>query len=104
MSDLNVENEIIAKGLIAPRLTPAEIEATIVDEEYVVFASSTFTVCCLTLTNGFNVSGESACASPANYDKELGEQIARRNAVSKIWALEGYLLKQKLHENGYDNA
>lgn len=101
MSDLNIENEIVSKGLIAPRISPNDIEAVIAKEEYVVFANSTLTVCCLTLSNGFNVIGESACASPENYDQELGEQIARRNAVNKIWALEGYLLKQKLYENAY---
>ena len=56
------------------------------------------TVCVITLENGFTVTGESACASPKNFDKELGEKISRMNAVGKIWTLEGYLLKQKLFE------
>jgi hypothetical protein len=42
------------------------------------------------------VTGESACASPENYSKELGEKIARDNARQKIWALEGYALRNKL--------
>lgn len=56
------------------------------------------TFCVLVLKNGFTVTGESACASPENFDKELGRKIARNNAVNKIWALEGYLLKQALHD------
>ena len=96
MSDLDVEQEIQKKGLNAPRLTPTEIDGVIVSEQYHVFDKTTLTVCVLTLINGFQVTGESACASPENYDKELGEMIARRNAVAKIWALEGYLLTQKL--------
>lgn len=48
--------------------------------------------------NGFTVTGESACASPENFDAEIGRKIARQNAVNKIWMLEGYLLKQKLSE------
>lgn len=56
------------------------------------------TICVLTLVNGFTVTGESACVDPANYDRELGESIARKNAVEKIWMLEGYLLKHKLQE------
>jgi hypothetical protein len=48
------------------------------------------------LKNGFHVVGESAAASPANFDMELGRKIARDNARNKIWALEGYLLRSKL--------
>ena len=56
------------------------------------------TFCVLVLKNGFTVTGESACASPENFDAEIGRKIARQNAVNKIWMLEGYLLKQKLSE------
>lgn len=56
------------------------------------------TFCVLVLRNGFTVTGESACASPENFDAEIGRKIARANAVQKIWPLEGYLLKQRLHE------
>ena len=59
---------------------------------------STLTFCVLTLENGFTVTGESACASPENFNAEIGRKIARENAVNKIWMLEGYLLKQKLSE------
>ena len=59
---------------------------------------SLLTFCVITLKNGFTVTGESACASPENFDAELGRKIARQNAVNKIWPLEGYLLKNKIHE------
>jgi hypothetical protein len=91
-----VEEEIQRKGLTAPRITPADIEAAVAKEEYHVFGGSTLTVCCLTLQNGFTVTGESACASPENFNAELGQRIARDNAKQKIWALEGYLLRSKL--------
>lgn len=91
-----IEQEIQAKGLTAPRLTPADIEATIVGEQYHVFSGTTLTVCCLHLRNGFTVTGESAAASPKNFDEELGRKIARDNARNKIWALEGYLLRDRL--------
>lgn len=98
MSEQEIEKEINEKGLNAPRLTPALIDATIACEDYHVFGSTCLTVCCLTLKNGFTVTGESACASPDNFDAELGRKIARENARNKIWMLEGYLLKQKLSE------
>lgn len=60
------------------------------------------TFCVLVLKNGYTVTGESACASPANFDAEIGKKIARQNAVNKIWQLEGYLLKQKLYEQSSD--
>jgi len=56
----------------------------------------------MTLANGFTVTGESACASPANFDEEIGKKIAFEQARNKIWTLEGYLLKQKLHETPVD--
>lgn len=91
-----IEAEIQAKGLNAPRLTPAHIDAVILGEDYHVFPCTTVTVCCLTLRNGYNVTGESAAASIENFDEEIGRNIARENARQKIWALEGYLLKQTL--------
>jgi hypothetical protein len=91
-----IEKEIQDKGLTAPRLTPAKIDEAILAEQYYVFPGTTLTVCALTLRNGFHVTGESAAASPENFDAELGQKIARDNARNKIWAFEGYLLRQKL--------
>jgi Phage protein (N4 Gp49/phage Sf6 gene 66) family len=99
MEEQQVESEIQAKGLTAPRITPEQIDAKISAEDYHVFPGTMLTVCCLTLANGFTVTGESACASPANFNMELGRKIARGHARDKIWALEGYLLKQSLSEN-----
>ena len=93
-----IEAEIQAKGLNAPRLTPALIDATIVGEDYYRFPGSTLTVCALKLRNGFMVTGESASASPENFDEAIGKRIARDNARNKIWALEGYLLRARLAE------
>lgn len=99
MSEQSIEKEINDKCLNAPRLTPAKIDEVIKSEQFHVFPSSCLTICCLTLANGFTVTGESACASQDNFDKQLGEKIAKENARNKIWALEGYLLKQKLFES-----
>lgn len=129
MNDAEVEKEIQAKGLTAPRVTPADIEANIVSEHYftaaqgdaraveeAAFAAARaagthdaagrntpdalklLTFCVLVLRNGFTVTGESACASPENFDAEIGRKIARQNAVQKIWPLMGYELKQRLSE------
>ena len=95
-SEQAIEAEIQNKGLNAARVTPASVDAAIVGEAFYVFPETTVTVCCLTLRNGFTVIGESACASPANFDAELGRKIARDNARGKIWALEGYALRQRL--------
>lgn len=96
--EASIEAEIQAKGLNAPRLNPQMIDDAIVSEQYHVFPGTTLTVCALTLRNGFIVTGESASASAANFDKDIGRKIARENARNKIWALEGYLLRQKLFE------
>jgi hypothetical protein len=98
MSEQEIEQEIQDKGLTAPRITPQDIDDCIVSEEYHVFPDSCLTVCCLTLKNGFNTVGHSACASPENFNAEIGQTIARKNAREEIWVLEGYLLKQRLSD------
>ena len=92
-----IEKEIQQKGLNAPRITPEHINTVIHKAEYHKL-TPVLTVCVLTLRNGFTVTGESACASPENYDEEIGNKIAYKNAYDKIWALEGYLLKESLYE------
>lgn len=113
--DAGFEQEIIDKGLTAPRVTPADIEANITSDFYFTAADGCFgvsgprpnsvragtalgllTFCVLVLRNGFTVTGESACASPENFDAELGRKIARANAVNKVWPLMGYALKERL--------
>ncbi len=96
MDENKLEQEIQDKGLIAPRLTPAQIDDTIVGEDYYIFPESTITVCRLILRNGYSVLGESAAVSTDNFDQEIGRKVARDNARGKIWSLEGYLLKDKL--------
>lgn len=116
MNDQAIEQEIQAKGLTAARVTPADIEANIMQEHYFTAGDGCFgrevalcgtpvtnevslnllTFCVLILQNGFTVTGESACASPENFDAEIGRKIARQNAVQKIWPLMGYELRSKL--------
>lgn len=121
MNDDAIEQEIQAKGLTAPRITPADLEANIAGETYFTAADGVLgayhnhdgvyqgtdahnesyallTFCVLVLRNGFTVTGESACASPENFDAELGRKIARQNAEAKVWPLMGYELRSRLHE------
>lgn len=99
LNDAEVECLIKRKGLTAPRINETHINSCIADINYHVFQTTQLTICCLTLKNGFTVTGESACASPENFDAEIGRGIALTNAKEKIWMLEGYLLKQTLFEN-----
>lgn len=96
VTDETIEQEIIRKNLTAPRVTPADLEAEIVATQFHVFPGTMVTVCALTLRNGFNVVGESACASPENFNQEIGERIARENAKQKIWPLLGFRLRDSL--------
>ncbi len=120
MDDQQIEQEIQQKGLTAPRVTPADIEANILGEHYFTAAEGVngrfeaegddvrldagssplglLTFCVLVLRNGFTVTGESACASPENFDAELGRKIARQHAVAKIWPLMGYALRERLSQ------
>jgi hypothetical protein len=96
MSESEIEAEIQAKGLNAPRLTPDAISNKIREIRYHHFSGTTLTVCALELENGFQVVGESAAVSPVNFDHEIGRKVAFENARQKIWALEGYLLREQL--------
>ena len=120
-TEKQIEQEIQDKGLTAPRVTPDHIESCITGEYYFTADKAVqacmlqqddatiltgmqselrlLTFCVLVLKNGFTVTGESACASPENFNAEIGRKIARANALQKIWPLEGYLLKQQLHES-----
>lgn len=126
--EASTEAAIVAAGKTAPRITPADIDAQIASEHYFtamdgvlgayknnndvrqewykpdhevprsIEALGCLTFCVLVLRNGFTVTGESACASPENFDPQIGRDIARRNARDKIWSLEGYQLRTRLHE------
>ena len=115
-----VSEQELQAASIAPRVTPADIEANIASEHYFTAAHGVegamarlelhqrcpgdappanlglLTFCVLVLRNGFTVTGESACASPENFNAEIGRRIARENAVDKIWPLMGYELKCRL--------
>jgi hypothetical protein len=80
----------------APKFSKTEILDPVKATQYYRFPDTTVTICCLTLTNGYTVTGESACVSIENFDSKIGEDIAYNNAVEKIWTLEGYMLKQRL--------
>lgn len=96
-NEKEIENEIQEKGLNAPRLTPDHIDSVIIGETYTNLPDGRTVVCQLTLKNGYTIDGKSACVSKENFNQEIGNKIARQNAREKIWELEGYLLKEKLH-------
>lgn len=118
MSDSTIEQQIQAKGLTAPRVTPRDLHANIASEHYFTAADGVLgeeingrgptsvpdrslkllTFCVLVLRNGFTVTSESACASPENFNAEIGRKIARENAVQKIWPLMGYQLKEQIYQ------
>lgn len=120
MNDQTNAEQSQPTGMSAPRVTPAELQANIASAHYFIasdaiqqpltvhepaqegwFLGSTqlLTICVIQLRNGFTVTGESACASPENFDAEMGRKIARQNAEQKIWPLMGYELKQRLHDS-----
>lgn len=88
------EQELVAAA-VAPRVTQDHVDASIEKSDFLYHGQ--LTICVLTLKNGFTVTGENACASPANYNKEIGDRLAFNDARNKIWGLLGFLLKEQLH-------
>lgn len=76
------------------KITPADLEGLVKSAEYKHIEGTTLTICILTLHSGFNLVGESACLNPADFDAELGKQIAYKNAFEQLWKLEGYARAQ----------
>jgi hypothetical protein len=96
MDEQTLENEIAAKGLTAPRITPEHIDAQIANRHFDVLPGTSLMRCVLTLKNGFQVTGESASASLENFDADIGKRLAFERARNKIWPLESYRLRSKL--------
>ena len=120
----SIEQEIQAKGLNAPRVTPADVEASITSEHYFTAADGRcgaiqseaysgvevpqadggdivplglITFCVLILKNGHRIVGiNEGPVSAANFDAGIGKMLARDNAKSQIWPLLGYELRSKL--------
>lgn len=95
MTDTELQGKLDAQT--GAKVRPEDLDAVIVKEAYHQWPGTLLITCVLTLKNGFNVSGESACANPAIFDEAVGKTIARRNAKDKLWSLLGYQLKEKLH-------
>ena len=99
-TDQQIEQESQAKGLVAPRITLADIEANITDVEIVKHVSKSGQVlrwAVITTRSGFAVTGTpSAAVSAENDDVEIGEKVAIKNARDAMWPLMGYALKEKL--------
>ena len=110
-----------ARAKIVPKLTPANIEAVIVAEQYFTAehgingalvrgelyggvksaewmgSLAHVTFCVLLLRNGTKVTGVNhGPVSAANFDAAKGREYARANAIEKVWELEGYLLRERL--------
>lgn len=97
MSTMNEQDQKHMPENKKTSITEEKIDAVIISEEFASIGKKT-TVCCLTLVNGFEIIGVSACVDPKNFDLEKGKYWARKEAVDQIWKLEGYLLASKLSE------
>ena len=99
-NDQTIEQEIQAKGLTAPRITPDDIEANIVTVEFVKHTSNSGQVlrwAVITTRNGFAVVGKPSCAvSKENDNAEIGNAVALANSKDEMWPLMGYELRSRL--------
>lgn len=80
------------------RVTLDSIHAKAVACDYL--RSGVMTIAVVTLENGYTVLGKSAPADAGNFNEELGRKFAYEDAVRQIWPLEGYLLRERLHNEG----
>jgi hypothetical protein len=86
------------------RVTVSDIEDRIKGEEYIFLKDlypnqpdlHRFTICILTLDNGYVEFGQSSCVDIKNFDPEEGKKWARKQAFDKLWAPIGFELRTKL--------
>ncbi len=95
MENKELEDMLLSTNVPATRITVKLVESKIAKVQYHEFEGTNFVVCCLTLHNGFNVSGTSAALNPDMYDLKKAEKLAYIKACAEIWKLEAYLLKQR---------
>lgn len=97
---------------VAPRVTKDMIDKSIVRADFFTAADgirgssneniphdshSLLTICTLVMENGWTEKGFSAPASPDNFNPEIGQRLAKEDAINKLWPLMGYELRGKLH-------
>jgi len=86
--------ELVDKSPSDWRVTEESMERRIKKVEFHRLPGTTVTLCNITLDNGYSVRGESACVDPANYNEDVGQTIAKRNAFQKLWPLFGFLVAE----------
>ncbi len=107
MNEQEIEQEIQKAGLVAPRVSPEDLTANIVDTEYVKFVSKSGQVlrwAILTTQSGYSVVGKpSVSVSRENDNDQIGRQVAYDNSRNELWPLMGYALKENLYwqHNGW---
>lgn len=114
---MSITEHELEERAISPRVTLRNVEDSILFEYYFTAADGIrqsehhnnklvgkveklegHTFCVLVLKNGFTVSGQSSCVDPKNYQKDIGDRVAREDAIKNIWPLLGYELRTKLSE------
>ena len=96
-------NDAVApeKPKLPTKLTPDDITKAIAEAQYHVLPGTRVTICLLILRNGAKVVGVNyGSIDPAQHREDMGRQEAYKDAVNKVWELEGYLLRQRLYEAG----
>lgn len=96
----------LAPPIFAPKVTVNEVEGEIVNEYYCNVGSAVkapvasplynVTLCILELRNGFTIIGKSACVVAANFNEDIGRQLAREDAVKQVWPFLGFRLADTL--------
>lgn len=76
---------------------PESITSEIDTVEFVKMGKKT-TVCLITLTTGFEIVGSSACVNPTDFDEEIGEELAYKDALNKLEELDAFLRQARIAE------
>ena len=76
-------------------ITPQEIENAILHTTYTKLGNK-MVVAHITLKDGFEVIGKAGIVDPSKFDMAIGSNIARADALSRIWEHMGSILQDRM--------
>lgn len=100
LSDWKYINESEEKEMNELQLTDYQIdllEGHVEGTEYTVIGEKS-TVACLTMNNGYEVIGTSACVNPKHFNEDIGRHYALVDALNKLDELVGVLRQEQEHK------
>jgi hypothetical protein len=85
------EETFLAIGSNSSKITPEAVNNLIYASTVSDLIDKKTTLLLTTLWTGFSIAETNACASPENYNQEIGEKICKEQTRARIWEYLGFI-------------